>query len=239
MYDNVYFRTYKIKFLLFKIKMKNLKISNDLSNEIYDIFLKKDKLAVDLELHGLNINRDEICLVQICDDEKNIALVKPNTLQSAPLLKKIMLNRKILKVFHYALSDVCFFRASLKWNIKPFCCTKIMSKLIRTYTQSHGLKDLHKELLNVELDKEKQQTDWSSNELSEKQIIYAANDVLRLLEIYNKLNKMILNRKNLKNGISFYKLNKIVQSMLPGYVELLLNGYGDNDYGWVTSIFNH
>ena len=114
-----------------------------------------------------------------------------------------------------------------------------MSKLIRTYTQNHGLKDLHMELLGIQMEKEQQQTNWAESDLSQKQLKYAANDVLRLLEIFERLQKMIISRNRLAGGKSISKLNETAQSMLPGMVELLVHGYGDLDRGWQTSLFSH
>ena len=218
---------------------QNLQVHKDIPVEIADVYGNKDRIAVDTELHGLRLFRDQICLVQLCDDEGRVCLVRPGTSKTAPHLKKLMEEKRILKVFHYALSDVAFFRTSLNWEVRPFCCTKVMSKLIRTYSQSHGLKDLHKELLGVEMQKEQQQTNWSTKKLTQKQMEYAANDVLCLLEIHDHLKRMMVSRPELPSGRSVSRLNVIAQSMLPGFVELIVNGYGDRDGGWETSLFAH
>ena len=218
---------------------KKLKVHKDIPSELADVYDNKDRIAVDTELHGLCLFRDQICLVQLCDDDGHVCLVRPRTGKTTPHLKKLMEEKRILKVFHYALSDVSFFRTSLNWKVRPFCCTKVMSKLIRTYSQSHGLKDLHKELLGVELDKEQQQTNWSTNKLTQKQMEYAANDVLRLLQIHDHLKRMMVSRPELPGGRSVTWLNGMAQSMLPGFVELIVNGYGDRDGGWETSLFAH
>ena len=107
-----------------------------------------------------------------------------------------------------------------------------MSKLIRTYTQGHGLKDLCLELLGHEINKEQQQTNWSQNNLTQKQLEYAAKDVLDLVQIYHKLSQMMDKRPSLSTGTTIRELNKKAQSMLPGLVELLIHGYGDKDGGW-------
>jgi ribonuclease D len=150
-----------------------------------------------------------------------------------------MENKNVKKIFHFALTDVAFFKTSLNIVVSPFCCTKVMSKLIRTYTQSHGLKDLHAELLGVEIEKEQQQTNWADLDLSPKQLKYAANDVLRLLEIHDHLQDMIEKRVQLQGGKTVFELNQIAQSMLPGMVDLLIHGYGDLDRGWQTTLFSH
>ena len=214
-------------------------IHDDIPEGIFKKFLKLEKIAVDTELHGLTMNRDQICLVQLCDQEEQVCLVRPNRGAGYSRLKALMENKDVLKVFHFALTDVAFFKTSLNIEVTPFCCTKVMSKLIRTYTQNHGLKDLHMELLGIQMEKEQQQTNWAESDLSQNQLKYAANDVLRLLEIFERLQKMIISRNRLPGGKSISELNETAQSMLPGMVELLVHGYGDLDRGWQTSLFSH
>ena len=214
-------------------------IHNDIPEGIFNNFMKLEKIAVDTELHGLTMNRDQICLVQLCDQEEQVCLVRPKRGAGVSRLKALMENNEVLKVFHFALTDVAFFQTSLNIEVTPFCCTKVMSKLIRTYTQNHGLKDLHMELLGIQMEKEQQQTNWAESDLSQNQLKYAANDVLRLLEIFERLQKMIISRNRLPGGKSIYELNETAQSMLPGMVELLVHGYGDLDRGWQTSLFSH
>ena len=214
-------------------------IHDDIPEGKFNNFMKLEKIAVDTELHGLTMNRDQICLVQLCDQEKQVCLVRPKRDGGYSRLKSLMENKDVLKVFHFALTDVAFFQTSLNIEVTPFCCTKVMSKLIRTYTQNHGLKDLHMELLGIQMEKEQQQTNWAESDLSQNQLKYAANDVLRLLEIFERLQKMIISRNMLAGGKSISKLNETAQSMLPGMVELLVHGYGDLDRGWQTSLFSH
>ena len=214
-------------------------IHDDIPEDIFNNFMKLEKIAVDTELHGLTMNRDQICLVQLCDQEEQVCLVRPNRGAGYSRLKALMENKDVLKVFHFALTDVAFFKTSLNIEVTPFCCTKVMSKLIRTYTQNHGLKDLHMELLGIQMEKEQQQTNWAESDLSQNQLKYAANDVLRLLEIFERLQKMIISRNRLPGGKSISELNETAQSMLPGMVELLVHGYGDLDRGWQTSLFSH
>ena len=214
-------------------------IHDDIPEVIFNNFMKLEKIAVDTELHGLTMNRDQICLVQLCDQEEQVCLVRPNRGAGYSRLKALMENKDVLKVFHFALTDVAFFKTSLNIEVTPFCCTKVMSKLIRTYTQNHGLKDLHMELLGIQMEKEQQQTNWAESDLSQNQLKYAANDVLRLLEIFERLQKMIISRNRLPGGKSISELNETAQSMLPGMVELLVHGYGDLDRGWQTSLFSH
>ncbi len=210
----------------------------DIPEDLLKHYLSQEVIAVDTELHGLQLYRDEICLVQICDDDSNVCLVKPEA-QKCPNLQALMANSEVLKVFHFALTDVAFFRTSLGITVTPFCCTKVMSKLVRTYTDSHGLKDLTLELLGMKLEKEQQQTDWSRTDLTDQQLHYAAKDVLHLVKIYRKLKSMQEKRGNLSTGASIVDLNEKAQAVLPTLVELVISGYGDSDRGWQTSVFSH
>ena len=219
--------------------MKEYLIHDDIPEGIFNNFMKLEKIAVDTELHGLTMNRDQICLVQLCDQEEQVCLVRPKRGAGVSRLKALMENKDVLKVFHFALTDVVFFQTSLNIVVTPFCCTKVMSKLIRTYTQNHGLKDLHMELLGIQMEKEQQQTNWAESDLSQNQLKYAANDVIKLLEIFERLQKMIISRNRLPGGKNISELNDTAQSMLPGMVELLVHGYGDLDRGWQTSLFSH
>ena len=214
-------------------------ITSDIPDNLLELYLSKQEIAIDSEFHGLRLYRDEVCLIQICDDKKNVSLVKPDTNKAPPNLKQLLTDPGVTKIFHFAISDVAFIKTSLDIEVTPFCCTKVMSKLIRTYTQGHGLKDLCLELLGHELNKEQQQTNWSQNDLTQKQLEYAAKDVLDLIQIYHKLSQMMVNRPSLSTGTTIRELNNKAQSMLPGLVELLIHGYGDKDGGWGSSLFSH
>ena len=214
-------------------------ITSDIPDNLLELYLSKQEIAIDSEFHGLRLYRDEVCLIQICDDKKNVCLVKPDTNKVPPNLKQLLTDSGVTKIFHFAISDVSFIKTSLDIEVTPFCCTKVMSKLIRTYTQGHGLKDLCLELLGHELNKEQQQTNWSENDLTQKQLEYAAKDVLDLIQIYKKLSQMMDNRPPLSTGTTIRELNIKAQSMLPGLVELLIHGYGDKDGGWGSSLFSH
>jgi len=215
------------------------KLIPDIPDNLIKSYLSESEIAVDTELHGLRLFRDEVCLVQICDDKNNVSLIRPEKDQTPLNLKRLLTDPEVTKVFHFAITDVAFIKTSLNIEVEPFCCTKVMSKLIRTYTQDHGLKDLILELHGKQINKEQQQSNWDNEKLSEKQMQYAANDVLYLVNIYRKLLDMINNRSPLKSGITISELNQKAQSMLPGLVELLIHGYGDKDGGWESSLFSH
>ena len=214
-------------------------LSADISDKMLEMYLEESEIAIDTELHGLKLYRDEICLVQICDDKKNVCLVRPNSETIPTNLKRLLTDPNVIKVFHFALSDVAFFKTSMGIDVTPFRCTKVMSKIIRTYTQGHGLKDLSLELLGHDLNKDQQQTNWAQKKLSNKQLEYAANDVLELIEIYRKLNDMIDKRVPLSTGTTVCELNIKAQAVLPSLIDLLVHGYGDKNGGWESSLFSH
>ena len=215
------------------------KLASDIPDNLIESYLSESEIAVDTELHGLRLFRDEVCLVQICDDKENVSLIKPENNQKTTNLIRLLTDPNVTKVFHFAISDVAFIKTSLNIEVEPFCCTKVMSKLIRTYTQEHGLKNLILEIHGEQINKENQQSNWDSSKLTENQLEYAANDVLYLIKIYRKLLDMMHKRSPLKSGINISELNQKAQSILPGLVELLINGYGDKDGGWESSLFSH
>ena len=156
-------------------------------------YLGADAIAIDTETMGLVIGRDRLCLVQLCDSQGYVTAIRIEKGQkSAPNLERILQQQDITKVFHFARFDVAQFLATFEIKTTPIFCTKIASKLARTYTSSHGLKSLIKELSGVELDKTSQSSDWGDlDSLSEDQLSYAANDVRYLIEAKEKLTKML------------------------------------------------
>jgi len=211
----------------------------DISDRLLEVYLAQPEVAIDVEMQGLRLQRDRVCLVQICDRKKNVCLVRPKGGQAPPNLKRLLTAPDTRKVFHFALTDISFIRTSLGVDVASYRCTKIMSKLARTYSDSHSLKTLVAELLGLELDKENQQTNWAAPELTHEQLKYAANDVLHLLEVYDILERMLKARGSLPSGITAWDLNEQSQACLPTMVELVLNGYGDRDQGWETSLYAH
>ena len=169
----------------------------DLDEESTKKFGKKVALAIDSEAMGLIHGRDRLCLIQICDDEDNVACIKIDQGQKkAPKLQSLMENKSIEKVFHYARFDVAALASNLNIEVTPIFCTKIASKMGRTYSPRHGLKEVISELVGVELDKQAQSSDWGLvEELSEKQLEYAANDVRFLLAAKTKLKNILIREK--------------------------------------------
>ena len=154
-----------------------------------------DKIAVDCEFMGLNVERDALCLVQISSGNNDAHIIKLNRkTYNAPNLKKVLQNNNINKIFHYARADLLFIKKYLGINVENINCTKIMSKIARSYSDKHGLKDLIKEFTGIDINKNLQSSDFGG-ELTEKQLVYCAKDVIYLHEIYQKL-KNILVREN-------------------------------------------
>jgi len=178
---------------------KNKKITfshNDITNDLYNQYKDSSYLAVDTEAMGLIHGRDRLCLIQICNELNVTSCIKLELKKrDSPNIKKLFEDSKIMKIFHYARFDVAALKCNLEINTNNIFCTKIASKLARTYTNKHGLKDLICELIGIELDKSSQSSDWGSSEdLSSKQIDYAANDVRYLIAAMQKL-RIILERE--------------------------------------------
>ena len=149
-------------------------------------------VAVDTETLGLVPRRDKLCLVQLSSGDGNAHLVQlDRTSYDAPNLKALFTNPDVTKIFHYARFDVAVIKYYLGVDTAPLYCTKIASKLTRTYTDRHGLKDLVKELLGIELNKQQQSSDWGAHMLSDPQKQYAAQDVLYLHELKSRLDQML------------------------------------------------
>lgn len=165
----------------------------DLDTATLARYMAADEIAIDTETMGLVLGRDRLCLVQLCDPQGYVTAIRIAKGQTqAPNLQKLLTSWDITKVFHYARFDVAQFNVTFGIETAPIFCTKIASKLVRTYTPSHGLKSLVAELAGVELDKKAQSSDWGNAEnLSTEQYNYAANDVRYLLDIKKQLTTML------------------------------------------------
>ena len=149
-------------------------------------------VAVDTETMGLNPERDQLCVVQLSAGDGNAHIVQLDRgTYDAPNLRALMGNPDVLKIFHFARFDVAMLQRYLGVVTAPVYCTKIASKLVRTYTDRHGLKDLVRELANIDLSKQQQSSDWGARELTEAQLAYAASDVLHLHQIKSVLDDML------------------------------------------------
>ena len=149
-------------------------------------------VAIDTETLGLEVGRDRLCLVQLSrgDGSADLVQIAPGQ-KRAPNLEKLLANPKALKLFHFGRFDIAMLWHAFGALASPVYCTKIASKLARTYTDRHGLKDLTRELLGVEISKQQQSSDWGAESLSEAQLVYAASDVLHLHALREKLDAML------------------------------------------------
>jgi ribonuclease D len=184
-------------------------------------------IAVDTETLGLNPGRDPLCLVQISKGDGNAHIVQLDRKNyNAPSLKKLLGNPKVLKIYHFARFDVAVIKAYLGVDGAPAYCTRTASKLTRTYTDKHGLRDICRELLGVELNKQQQSSDWGADTLTPEQLSYAANDVLHLHALKTKLDDMLK-----REGRT--ELAQKCFDFLPTRAELDLAGWPNTD------IFEH
>lgn len=184
-------------------------------------------VAVDSETLGLKPHRDRLCLVQLSAGDGTAHLVQFDSSDySAPNLKALLANPEVLKIFHFARFDIAVMAKYLGVVTSPIYCTKIASKLVRTYTDRHGLKDLVSELLGVELSKQQQSSDWAADKLSDQQLAYAASDVLHLHALKERLDAMLKRENRLP-------LAQAAFGFLPTRAALDLTGFDDMD------IFSH
>lgn len=176
-------------------------VQGDLSEDQLQHYLKQKEIAVDTETMGLNPLRDRLCVVQLCDRSRKAVLVQIPAVPGrtaplppavgAPRLKRLLEDPGIVKILHFARFDVAAIRHHLGIVMSPIFCTRTASKLVRTYTDRHGLKDVALELADVEMDKTSQSTDWSRSDLSPAQLKYATADVTLLHVLMDKLKVML------------------------------------------------
>jgi ribonuclease D len=160
--------------------------------DLPDLSRYVDSVAIDTETMGLNPHRDRLCVVQMSNGDGSADIVQiPKGHSGAPNLKALLANPKITKIFHFARFDLAALYNALGVMPQPVYCTKIASRLVRTYTDRHGLKDLVREVLNIDLSKQQQSSDWGSSSLSEAQLAYAASDVLHLHGLRERLDAML------------------------------------------------
>ena len=197
---------------------------NDLPKQSLKSF--KGDITIDTETLGLNIKRDRLCLIQLRNESnKKVYLIKFDkniSPANSKNIKSLFEDKSLTKIFHYARFDMAVLKENLNINVKNVFCTKIASKLTRTYSSKHGLKDLVKEILNVELDKTEQTSDWSQKKLTKQQIQYAMNDVIYLSDLKKNLESKMLEVKRLKTF-------KSIMNFLDTRVELDLMGWENTD----------
>ena len=187
-----------------------------------------DAVAIDCETMGLRPERDRLCLVQLSagDGDAHIVRFAPGSDYAAPNLRALLTDPAVTKLFHFARFDLAVIRRYLDVECRPLYCTKIASKLARTFTDRHGLKDLCRDLLGVPLNKEQQTSDWGGEKLSDAQLAYAASDVLHLHELRRQLDAMLTREGRADFAQACFEF-------LPTRAALDLAGWGDSD------IFQH
>ncbi len=191
--------------------------------DLPDISAYKNEIAIDTETMGLNFARDRLCVVQLSPGDGSADIVQIEKGQTnSPNLQKLLNDKEITKIFHFARFDIGVLKSHFGNIEGPFYCTKIASKLARTYTDRHGLKDLSKELLNIDLSKQQQSSDWGQEQLTKAQINYAASDVLYLHDIKRHL-EIMLEREGRK------ELARKIFDFLPIRVELDIAGWPESD----------
>jgi ribonuclease D len=201
----------------------------DLTEPQLQAYLHAPEVAVDTETLGLQPLRDRLCVVQVCDRSGRAVLVqiprdqlvRPGpAADRAPRLKRLLEEPSVLKVFHFARFDLAALRHNLGIEVRSLYCTRTASKLIRTYTERHGLRDLALELLDIELDKSVRHTDWASPDLRPEQVRYATSDVTLLLALMDRLNVMLEREERRELAEACFRV-------IPTLVRLDLMGYED------------
>ena len=191
--------------------------------DLHDLSRYREVAAVDTEAMGLKPGRDRLCLVQLSPGDGTVDVVRIDQGQtSAPNLGLLLTDPAITKVFHYARFDMAMLKHAIGIEVTPVWCTKIASRLVRTYTDRHGLKDLTREVLGIEISKQQQSSDWGAAELTEAQLEYAASDVLNLLSIREALDARLRREGRLELAESCF-------AFLPVRAELDLLGWEDVD----------
>ena len=180
-------------------------------------------VAIDTETLGLNPLRDALCLAQLSGGDGHCHVVRfDRKTYKAPNLVKLLEDGHVVKIFHYARFDVAVFQRYLNVSTTPLWCTKLASKLVRTYTDKHGLKDLVKELLDVDLSKQQQSSDWGATKLSDSQLTYAASDVLHLHKLKATLEAMLAREGRLELAQKCF-------GFIGTRAQLDLNGWSEDD----------
>jgi ribonuclease D len=187
----------------------------------------KGAVAIDTETMGLDPNRDRLCVVQLSPGDGSADVVQIAAGQiRAPNIEKLLADKSIIKIFHFARFDLGMMTKAIGVMAEPVYCTKIASRLVRTYTDKHGLKDLTREVLGIDLSKQQQSSDWGADTLTDAQIAYAATDVLHLHALKEKLDAMLARENRADLAAACFRF-------LPDRVRLDLAGWAAED------IFSH
>jgi len=195
-------------------------VKQDLPDDIFEEFRGRTELALDCEMMGLNPVRDRLCVVQIAAEKGNCALIQVDEKAGAPRLKTLMENRDIQKIFHFARMDCLYLKTRLGIDVLNIYCTKIASKLARTYTDRHGLKELVREFAGEQMDKSSQSSDWGKEKLTEEQLAYAQDDVKYLFQLKRSLSEILAREGRMDFALRAFEF-------LPVRIELDRLGYSD------------
>jgi ribonuclease D len=191
--------------------------------DLPDLSRYTDSVAIDTETMGLHPHRDRLCVVQMSNGDGSADVLQiPKDFSDAPHLKALLANPKVTKIFHFARFDIAALYNAFGVTPQPVYCTKIASRLCRTYTDRHGLKDLVREVLNIDLSKQQQSSDWGSQSLSEAQLAYAASDVLHLHALRERLDAMLAREGRLELAQACFEF-------LPTRAKLDLRGWDTED----------
>jgi ribonuclease D len=191
--------------------------------DLPDLGRYRDTIAIDTETMGLDHHRDRLCVVQLSPGDGSADVVQiPRGTSEAPNLRKLLANPGVTKIFHFARFDLGVLQQTFGIMATPVYCTKIASRLVRTYTDKHGLKDLTRDLLGIEVSKQQQLTDWGAAELTDAQVAYAASDVLHLHALKEKLDAMLAREGREALAAACFRF-------LPDRVRLDLAGWGSED----------
>jgi ribonuclease D len=201
---------------------------DDLTEKDLERISQAGIVAVDCEMGGLNPYRDNLYMVQLAELDGTIHILTSKEWGQARNFKKFLVDEKIIKVFHFAIMDCAFLMQRLHDPVNGAYCTKIASKIARTYSSSHGLSTLVKEFFNITLDKDLQKSFWGSADFSSEQLEYASNDVKYLLQIKESLENIMAAKGLLPSGISYLELNQRCQAAIPLLTHLWVNGW---DFG--------
>jgi ribonuclease D len=202
-------------------------VQRDLTEDQLQAYLVSPELSIDTETLGLQQTRDRLCLVQLCNRAGRATIVqipRDQVIASTPLetraprLKRVLEEARVLKLLHFARFDVAVLRHYLGIRLWPLFCTRTASKLVRTYTDRHGLKDVALELLDVEMDKVTRHSDWATTQLSPEQVRYAISDVTMLVPIMERLDAMLVREGRKELALECFRV-------IPVMAELDLRGY--------------
>ncbi|MCB1518630.1 MAG: ribonuclease D [Hyphomicrobiaceae bacterium] len=191
--------------------------------DLPDLSQYSGSVAIDTETMGLNPSRDRLCVIQLSPGDGNADVVRlPKGHTNSPNLVRLFSDPDVTKIFHFARFDMAVIKNRFGIDVTPAYCTKIASKLVRTYTDRHGLKDLARELLGVDMSKQQQSSDWGADELSKAQLDYAASDVLYLHDLKRHLDLMLMREGRLELAQKCF-------DFLPTRVDLDLAGWAETD----------